>query len=68
MKLADLANELNIPTESFIKFIQDFDLELSECITTNFDVKEDFVKFARSANFITIHLGGCNQMYKLKKC
>ena len=47
MKLADLANELNIPTESFIKFIQDFDLELSECITTNFDVKEDFVKFAR---------------------
>lgn len=47
MKLADLAKELQIPTESFIKFIQDFDLELSECITTNFDVKEDFIKFAR---------------------
>ena len=47
MKLADLAKELKIPTESFIKFIQDFDLELSECITTNFEVKEDFVKFAR---------------------
>ena len=47
MKLADLAIELKIPTESFIKFIQDFDLELSECITTNFEVKDDFVKFAR---------------------
>ena len=46
MKLADLAKELKIPTESFIKFIQDFDLELSECITTNFEVKDDFVKFA----------------------
>ena len=47
MKLASLAKELEISTESFIKFIQDFDLELSECITTNFDVKDDFVKFAR---------------------
>ena len=47
MKLADLAKELKIPTESFIKFIQDFDLELSECITSNFEVKNDFVKFAR---------------------
>ena len=47
MKLADLAKELKIPTESFIKFIQDFDLELSECITTNFEVKNDFIKFAR---------------------
>lgn len=47
MKLADLAKELEISTESFIKFITDFDLELSECITTNFDVKDDFVRFAR---------------------
>lgn len=47
MKLAHLAKELKIPTESFIKFIQDFDLELSECITTNFEVKNDFIKFAR---------------------
>ncbi|WHF52088.1 AAA family ATPase [Chryseobacterium gotjawalense] len=47
MKLAELAKELKIPTESFIKFIQDFDLELTECITTNFEVKDDFVKFAR---------------------
>lgn len=47
MKLAELAKELTISTESFINFIQDFDLELSECLTTSFDVKEDFVKFAR---------------------
>ena len=47
MKLAELAKELQISTESFIKFIQDFDLELSECIATNFDVKKDFEKFAR---------------------
>lgn len=47
MKLADLAKELEISTDSFIKFIQDFDLELSDCITTNFEVKEDFEKFAR---------------------
>lgn len=50
MKLADLAKELTISTESFIKFIQDFDLELSECLTTSFDVKDDFVKFARENN------------------
>lgn len=47
MKLAELAKELKISTESFIKFIQDFDLELSECIKPNFDVKSDFAKFAR---------------------
>ena len=47
MKLADLAKELKISPESIIKFIQDFDLELSECITTNFNVKDDFAKFAR---------------------
>ena len=47
MKLTDLANELGISTESFIRFIQDFDLELSECISTNFNVKPDFEKFAR---------------------
>lgn len=47
MKLAELAKELKISTESFIKFIQDFDLELCECITPNFDVKDDFAKFAR---------------------
>ncbi len=47
MKLADLARELNIPNQSFLKFIRDFDLDLSECIKTNFDVKEDFERFAR---------------------
>lgn len=47
MKLADLAKELKISTESFIRFIQDFDLELSECITTDFEVKPDFLRFAR---------------------
>ncbi|WP_027376279.1 AAA family ATPase [Kaistella palustris] len=53
MKLAELAKELQISTESFIKFIQDFDLELSECISTNFEVKTDFVKFAReNADFL----------------
>ena len=46
MKLAALAKELHISSESFIKFIQDFDLELSECITTSLDVKKDFEKFA----------------------
>ncbi len=47
MKLAELAKELHISTDSFIKFIQDFDLELSECISTDFEVKDDFAKFAR---------------------
>ena len=47
MKLTELAKELGITTESFIRFIQDFDLELSECISTNFEVKPDFEKFAR---------------------
>lgn len=47
MKLAELAKDLKISTESFMKFIQDFDLELSECVTTNLEVKLDFEKFAR---------------------
>lgn len=47
MKLAELAKDLQISTESFIKFIQDFDLELAECLTTDFQVKKDFEKFAR---------------------
>lgn len=47
MKFAELAKELQISTESFIKFIQDFDLEISECISTNFEVKKDFIKFAK---------------------
>lgn len=47
MKLAELAKELKISIQSFIKFIQDFDLELSECLTPSFDVKDDFLRFAR---------------------
>ncbi|KIA88641.1 AAA family ATPase [Kaistella jeonii] len=47
MKLEELAKELKISTKIFIKFIQDFDLELSECLSTNLEVKKDFEKFAR---------------------
>ncbi|WP_124640863.1 AAA family ATPase [Amniculibacterium aquaticum] len=46
MKLSDLANKLEISIESLKKFMIDFDLELNECMCTNFDVKEDFEKFA----------------------
>ncbi len=47
MKLAELAHDLHLSTDSLIKFIQDFDLELSECIATNFEVRSDFEKFIR---------------------
>ena len=47
MKLIELAKELNVSAEAIKQFIQDFDLELGECISTNFEVKEDFEKFAR---------------------
>lgn len=47
MKLIELAKELNVSAEAIKQFIQDFDLELVECISTNFEVKEDFEKFAR---------------------
>lgn len=47
MKLTELAHELNISPEAIKRFIQDFDLDLEECIFTNFDVKKDFEKFAR---------------------
>ncbi|KQT16866.1 AAA family ATPase [Chryseobacterium sp. Leaf404] len=46
MKLTELAHELNISPEAIKRFIQDFDLELGECISTNFEVKDDFEKFA----------------------
>ncbi len=53
MKLTELAKELNISTEAIKKFIQDFDLNLDECICPNFDVKEDFEKFAKeNADFL----------------
>lgn len=47
MKLIQLAKELNVSAEAIKQFIQDFDLDLIDCITTNFEVKEDFEKFAR---------------------
>jgi hypothetical protein len=47
MKLIELAKELKVSAEAIKHFIQDFDLELGACISTNFEVKEDFEKFAR---------------------
>lgn len=47
MKLIELAEELKVSAEAIKQFIQDFDLELVDCISTNFEVKEDFEKFAR---------------------
>jgi len=53
MKLTDLAKELSISPESIKFFIQDFDLDLADCISTNFEVKKDFEKFAReNADFL----------------
>lgn len=47
MKLIELAKELDVSAEAIKQFIQDFDLELGVCISTNFEVKSDFEKFAR---------------------
>jgi len=47
MKLIELAKELQVSAEAIKQFIQDFDLELGACISTNFEVKKDFEKFAR---------------------
>lgn len=53
MKLTELAEELKISAESIKYFIQDFDLDLIDCISTNFEVKKDFEKFAReNADFL----------------
>lgn len=56
MKLIELARELNVSAEAIKQFIQDFDLELGICISTNFEVKEDFEKFAReNADFLRLY-------------
>ncbi|WP_294304288.1 AAA family ATPase [uncultured Chryseobacterium sp.] len=56
MKLIELAKELNVSSEAIKQFIQDFDLELTDCIHTNFEVKKDFEKFAReNAEFLRIY-------------
>ena len=56
MKLIELAEELNVSAETIKQFIQDFDLELVDCISTNFEVKEDFEKFAReNVDFLRLY-------------
>lgn len=47
MKLIQLAKELDVSPEAIKCFIQDFDLVLTDCISANFEVKEDFEKFIR---------------------
>lgn len=42
MKLIELAKELKVSAEAIKQFIQDFDLDLIDCISTQFEVKEDF--------------------------
>ncbi len=46
MKITELANKLGISTFSLKQFIEDFDLELSQCLCPNLEVKKDFEKFA----------------------
>ncbi|UKB85306.1 ATP-binding protein [Chryseobacterium sp. MEBOG06] len=56
MKLIELAEELKVSAEAIKQFIQDFDLELVDCMSTNFDVKEDFEKFAReNVDFLRLY-------------
>ena len=47
MKITDLALELGVSTYSIKQFIDDFDLDLQECLYPNLEVKDDFIKFAR---------------------
>lgn len=47
MKITELALELGVSTFSIKQFIDDFDLDLSECLYSNLEVKDDFIKFAR---------------------
>jgi hypothetical protein len=47
MKFTELANELHLSIETLKKFIEEFDLELNSCMCSNFDVKDDFEKFAK---------------------
>ncbi|WP_294286369.1 AAA family ATPase [uncultured Chryseobacterium sp.] len=56
MKLIELAKELEVSAEAVKQFIQDFDLDLTDCIHTNFEVKKDFEKFAReNAEFLRLY-------------
>ncbi|CAA7385720.1 ATP-binding protein [Chryseobacterium fistulae] len=56
MKLVDLAKELHVSVEAMKQFIQDFDLDLVDCMSTNFEVKKDFEKFAReNVDFLKLY-------------
>ncbi|MBW3521863.1 AAA family ATPase [Chryseobacterium sp. NKUCC03_KSP] len=56
MKLIELAKELKVSAEAIKQFIQDFDLDLIDCISTQFEVKEDFEKFAReNVDFLKLY-------------
>lgn len=56
MKLIELAKELDVSAEAVKQFIQDFDLDLTNCIHSNFEVKKDFEKFAReNAEFLRLY-------------
>lgn len=46
-KITELAQELDVTTETLKNFIEDFDLDLSECLFPNLEVKDDFAKFAK---------------------
>ncbi len=46
MKLHELAEQLSISVESIKRFILDFELDLDECLTSAFEVKPEFEKFA----------------------
>lgn len=62
MKLNNFAKELNVSSETIKHFIQDFDLVLTDCITTTFEVKEDFEKFAReNVDFLVQYEKDLNQ-------
>lgn len=47
MKFKELAEEINVSVQSIEQFIQDFGLNVGECICDNFDVQDDFVRFAK---------------------
>ena len=47
MKITELALDIGVSTYSIKQFIHDFDLELSDCLYPNMEVKDDFEKFAK---------------------
>lgn len=47
MKFQELAKELKISLDSIQQFIEDFELNVGDCVCPNFDAQPDFEKFAR---------------------